>query len=146
MATSSYLASSLGSSPSTLNAALGVKASRTWDRVQWRRQRNRLDTHEVVVTVGTVFVALIELRDVLPESFLALLTDERHLRRLCKSMRLCFSVAFSAIEPLLAAGRADGNLCVQNVLAYRLSASTRRKRRLDAHTTCWSVRDRNSKK
>ena len=57
-----------------------------------------------------VLVALIELRDVFPEGLLTLLTDESHLRRLGKPVGLCFRVTFGAIEPLLAAGRADGNL------------------------------------
>jgi hypothetical protein len=76
-----------------------------------------LDTHEVVVTVRTILIALIEIRDVFPEGFLALLADECHLRRLCKLMRLRFCVAFGTIEPLLAAGRTDGNLGIQDVLA-----------------------------
>ena len=80
-------------------------------------KEHRLDTHEVVVTVRTVLIALIELRDVLPEGFLALLADECHLRRLCKPVRLCFCVALGTIEPLLAAGRTDGNLGIQDVLA-----------------------------
>jgi len=65
----------------------------------------------------TILIALIEIRDVFPEGFLALLADERHLRRLCKDVRLRFRVAFGAVEPLLAAGRADGNLGIQDVLA-----------------------------
>ena len=71
----------------------------------------------MVVTVRTVFIALIEICDVFPEGFLALLTDEYHLRRLRKPVGLCFCVAFGTIEPLLAAGRTDGNLGIQDVLA-----------------------------
>lgn len=71
----------------------------------------------MVVTVGAVLVALLEFRNVFPESFLAFLANERHLRRLCKFVGLCFCVAFGTIEPLLAAGRADGNLGIQDVLA-----------------------------
>ena len=76
-----------------------------------------IDTYKVVVTVRTILIALIEIRDVFPEGFLALFTDERHLRRLCKRVRLRFRVAFGAVEPLLAAGRTDGNLGIQDVLA-----------------------------
>ena len=71
----------------------------------------------MIVTVGAVLIALLEFRNVFPEGFLALLADERHLRRLCKPVRLGFCVAFGTIEPLLAAGRADGNLGIQDVLA-----------------------------
>jgi hypothetical protein len=78
---------------------------------------HKLNTHEVVVTVRAVLIALIELRGVFPEGFLALFTHECHLRRLRKPVGLCFCVAFGAIEPLLAAGRADGNLGIQDVLA-----------------------------
>ena len=82
-----------------------------------KAEGHKSETHKVVVTVGAVLVALLEFRDVFPEGFLALLTDECHLRRLGKPMRLRFCVAFGTIEPLLTAGRADGNLGVQDVLA-----------------------------
>lgn len=114
----SHLASILGSSPSTLNAGLGVTASSTYEIVlRGKAKEHRLKTHEVVVTVRTVLVAFLEFRGVFPEGFLALLADERHLRRLGEVVRLFFRMAFRAIKPLLAAGRADGNLGVQDVLA-----------------------------
>ena len=56
-------------------------------------------------------------RNIFPEGFLALLTYEYHLGRLCKPVELCFCVAFGTIEPLLTAGRTDGNLGIQDVLA-----------------------------
>ena len=71
----------------------------------------------MIVTVRTVLVALIKLCGIFPEGFLALLADERHLRRLRKFVGLGFCVAFGAIEPLFATGRADGNLGIQDVLA-----------------------------
>ena len=76
-----------------------------------------LGAHEMVVTVRTVLITLIKLRNVFPEGFLALLTDECYLGRLRKPVGLRFRMAFGAIEPLLAAGRADGNLGIQDVLA-----------------------------
>jgi hypothetical protein len=76
-----------------------------------------LDAHEMVVAVRTIFIGLIKIRAVFPEGLLALLTHESHLRRLCKSVGLGFCVAFGTIEPLLAAGRTDRNLSVQDVLA-----------------------------
>lgn len=100
-----------------------------------------LNTHEVIVTVGTVLVALVELRGIFPEGFLALLTDECHLGRLREPVRLRFRVAFGAIEPLLAAGRADGNLGIQNVLATVFQCQqVERDRWMSYHIL--SVRDR----
>ena len=90
------------------------------------------DTHEMIVTVGTVFVGLIKIRDVFPEGLLALLTDESHFRRLCEPVRLGFCVAFGTIEPLLAAGRTDRNLSVQDVLATVFQRRYVEERPLDA--------------
>ena len=81
---------------------------------------HKLNTHKVIVTVRAVLITLIELRGIFPEGFLALLTDKRHLGRLCEPVGLRFGVAFGAIEPLLAAGRADGNLGIQDVLAIAI--------------------------
>lgn len=78
--------------------------------------------NEVVVTVRAVFIALLEFGDVFPEGFLALFADERHLRRFRQPVGLGFCVAFGTIEPKLAAGRADGNLGVQDVLAHVFGA------------------------
>lgn len=100
--------------------SLGSHSVQNLKLCQVATTKDRLDTHEVVVTVGTVLIALVELRDIFPEGFLALLTDERHLRRLCKFVRLRFCVAFGTIEPPLATGRADGNLSIQDVLAIAL--------------------------
>ena len=74
-------------------------------------------THIVVITMRTVLVALVVLGHVLPESLLALLAHEHHLHRLRQLVRLRFRVTFRAVEPLLAARRADGDLRVQDVLA-----------------------------
>lgn len=60
---------------------------------------------------------LLKLRNVLPETLLALLTRKCHLDTLFESMRFLLSVTFSAVEPFLAARGANGDLCVENVFA-----------------------------
>jgi hypothetical protein len=70
----------------------------------------------MVVTIGAILVALLVIRHVLPERFLALFAHERDLHRLCERMRLRFGMTFRAVVPLLATGRAYGNLGVQDVL------------------------------
>lgn len=57
---------------------------------------------------------------ILPETLLAFLAGKDHLEALLQLMRLGFMVAISAVEPLLAAGRADGHLGVQDVFAVVL--------------------------
>ena len=59
-----------------------------------------------------VLVALIVLRHVLPERLLALLAHEDHLRSPCEPVCLRLRMTLSAVEPLFAAGRADGDLRV----------------------------------
>ena len=105
-------------------------------------ERLALSTYEVVITVRAVLVALVELRDIFPEGFLALLADERHLCRLRESVGLRFCVAFGAIEPLLAAGRADGNLGIQDVLATVFQCRRGEREIVGWRTTCCRVRDR----
>lgn len=58
--------------------------------------------HEVVVAVGAVFVAFLELLGVFSEALLALLASKHHLEGLLELMRLLFVVALGAVEPLLA--------------------------------------------
>ena len=77
-----------------------------------KAKEHKLETHKVIVTVGTILIALLKLRDIFPEGFLALLTDECHLRRLGEPVGLRFCVALRTIVPQLAAGRADRNLGV----------------------------------
>ena len=105
-------------------------------RVQWQDEGQKLSTHEVVITMRTVFVALIELCDIFPEGFFALLADECHLRRLRKLMRLRFCVAFGTIEPLLAAGRADRNLGIQDVLTIAFQCRLVEREITGWRTTC----------
>ena len=71
----------------------------------------------MIVTVRTELVTLLKLPGVLPEGLFALLADEGHVILSMERMVLRLLVAFGAVEPLAAAGRADGNLCVENVLA-----------------------------
>ena len=65
----------------------------------------------------TVLVALLVGRHVLPERLAALLAQKRHLHRPLELVVLRLRVAFRAVEPLLAARRADGNLRVEDVFA-----------------------------
>lgn len=78
---------------------------------------NTTDTHVVVITMRAILIALLISRHVLSERLLAFLTQEMHLRCFRKLMRLLFGVALWAIEPLLAAWSADGDLRVQDMLA-----------------------------
>lgn len=57
----------------------------------------------MVITVWTVFVALLVVGHIFPEGFLALLTDEGHLVRLLQSVILGLCMAFRAVKPLFAA-------------------------------------------
>ena len=82
-------------------------------------------THVVIVAVRTVLVALVILGHVLPERLLALLAEERHLRRLCQPVRLRLGVALGTVVPLPAAGCADGDLGVENVFADGATLSIR---------------------
>jgi hypothetical protein len=59
-----------------------------------------------------VLIALLISGHVLAEGLLALLTDEGHVRRPRKRMRLCLRVTFGTVEPLLAARGTDGDLRV----------------------------------
>ena len=62
--------------------------------------------------VGTD-VPVLELARVLAEGFLALLADKDHLEALQEGVVFFLLVACGAVEPLLAAGRADGDLGVE---------------------------------
>jgi hypothetical protein len=66
----------------------------------------------VVIAMRAVLVALLINGHVLAERLLALLTDKSHFGRPRKLMRLCLCVTFGAVEPLLAARCADGDLGV----------------------------------
>lgn len=72
---------------------------------------------EVIVAVWAVLVALLESLDVLAEALLALFAREDHLCRAHQIMVGFLGVAFGAVEPLPAAGGADGDLCVEDVFA-----------------------------
>ena len=67
--------------------------------------------------VGTD-VPVLELARVLAEGFLALLADKDHLEALQEGVIFLLLVARSAVEPLLAAGRADRDLGVEDVFAH----------------------------
>ena len=97
----------------------------------------------MIVTMRAVLVALVVVGHVFPESFAALLAHERHLCGLAQPVVLRFFVAFRTVEPLLAAGRTNGNLRVQNVFAVRTcrKPSTCRKKTQVAGTHVKRFRD-----
>ena len=72
----------------------------------------------MIITIGTILVALLVLCHVLPKRLFALFANEMHLRRLCQLVVRHFCVTFWAIEPFLTARRANGDLRVENVLAF----------------------------
>jgi hypothetical protein len=96
---------------------------------------------EVVVAVRAVFVAaprlanvppkaqsaasvpVLELACVLAEGLFALFADEDHLEALQQRVVSRLLVALGAVEPLLAAWRADGDLGVEDVFAAVASAA-----------------------
>jgi hypothetical protein len=61
---------------------------------------------------------VLELARILAEGFLALLADEDHLEALQEGVVFFFLVARGTVEPLLAAGRADRDLGVEDVFAH----------------------------
>lgn len=77
----------------------------------------------MIIAVWTVLVALLILRSILSEAFLALFAGEDHVVVLCERVIGGFAVAVGAVEPFLAAGRADGDLSVEDVLAVFTFAS-----------------------
>ena len=84
-----------------------------------RHGETSIATYVVVVTVWAVLVALVVVGHVFPERLSALLAHEGHLCGLAKPVVLGLCVAFRAVEPLLAAGRADGNLRVEDMFAAK---------------------------
>ena len=64
------------------------------------------------------YAPVFELARVLAEGLFALLADEDHLEGLQQGVVFFFLVALGAVEPLLAAGRADGDLGVEDVFAH----------------------------
>jgi hypothetical protein len=70
-----------------------------------------------IVAVRTILIAVLEFIHVLAEALLALLARKNHLHCLLERVGLRFGVALRTVEPLLAAGRADGHLGVENVFA-----------------------------
>ena len=82
----------------------------------------------MVIAVGAVLVALVVLLHVLAERLLALLAEEGHLGGAPEPVVLRLSVAFRAVEPLLAAGGANGDLGVEYVLAgWQMTLSSQRR-------------------
>lgn len=70
---------------------------------------------EMVIAEGAVFVALFELVHVFSKALLALLTGEDHLRGRFEIVVFGLGVALCAVEPLPTAGRADGDLGIEDV-------------------------------
>lgn len=58
--------------------------------------------NEVVVAVGAIFVAFLELLDVFAKTLPALLAGKDHLESLEEGVFFLFAMAFGTIEPLLA--------------------------------------------
>lgn len=77
--------------------------------------------HEVVVAVRAVLVAVLELVHILTKALFALFARKDHFHGLLQVVVLCLGMALGAVEPLLAAGRADGHLCVEDVFAEGVS-------------------------
>ena len=63
----------------------------------------------------TILIALLITLHILPERLSALLAHEHHLHRPLQLVRLLRRVALGAVEPLLAAWRADRHLRVEDV-------------------------------
>lgn len=74
--------------------------------------------HIVIIAVRTVLIRLLKEQRVLPKHFLAFFARKHQLIGLFKRVVLHFVVAVRALEPFLAAGRSDGRLDVQDVLAH----------------------------
>ena len=73
----------------------------------------------VVVAVWAVFVALLESLHILAEALFAFFAGEDHFCGAFEVVIGLFRVAFGAVEPLSAAGSADGHLGVEDVFAGR---------------------------
>lgn len=71
----------------------------------------------VVVAMRAVLVALVELFHVFAEDLSALFACEDHLSRAFEIVVLLLGMALCAVEPLPTAGRADGDLGVENMFA-----------------------------
>jgi hypothetical protein len=69
-------------------------------------------THVVIITMWAILVAVLVSGHVLAKGLLAFFTDEGHFCRSRKRMRLRLCMTFRAVEPLLAAWGADGDLRV----------------------------------
>lgn len=72
----------------------------------------------MIVAVWAVFVALFELARVLAEALFALFAGEDHLKRLLEGMVGRVLMALGTFEPFAAAGGANSDLGVQDVLAH----------------------------
>jgi hypothetical protein len=69
-------------------------------------------TYIMVVTVRTVLVAFVIFGNIFTKRLFAFLTHEGHFSRACELVRLGLGVAFGAVIPAFAAGRANGHLSV----------------------------------
>lgn len=78
-------------------------------------------TDIMVITVWTILVTLLIHCHILPEGFLALLAYECHVIRFPKCVVGDFRMTFRAVIPFLAARSADGDLCVENMLAAEVT-------------------------
>lgn len=65
-----------------------------------------------------VFICVLEFTGVFAEGLFALFADEGHVKGLEEGVRGLFCVAFGAVEPFFAAGRADGDLGVEDMFAH----------------------------
>ena len=87
-----------------------IRAQHNYSRESGRPTRGR--AHIVIIAMRAVLVALFINGHVFAEGLLALLTDECHVHRPHKRMRLHLGVTFGAVVPLLATRGTDGDLGV----------------------------------
>lgn len=78
----------------------------------------------MVITMWTIFIALLELLCIFPEAFLAFLAGKCHLEALVQRMVGRFAVTNRAVEPFAATWRADGDLSIENMFAVMRTEST----------------------
>ena len=95
----------------------------------------------MVITVGTILVALLVAGHVFAKRLFALFTDKHHLCCLLQSVVLRFGMAFGAVEPLFAARRANRHLGVEDVFAVNKTFYRRDQTKDELQTTSQSVID-----
>ena len=95
----------------------------------------------VIITVGTILVALLVVGHVFAKHLLALFIDKHNLCCLLQSVVLRFGMAFSAVEPPFAAQRANRHLGVEDVFAVNKTFYRRNQTKDELQTTSQCVID-----